>query len=262
MKYHIKSKISPLNSVLSWIFVLLFVLFLFLSYEHFAHAETKYYHYVIEWSETCKELINLGDLETCGDPEIIKQMYSPPVLKPNYQKMFDDMAEIPKAKYQKSDVLLNHRHSCVRENYCNVFENYYNFFYWYDPDKKTRGYYDKIITIHPSLKHTNLNVKNQEVFVNDTKRELILDTNQINIKSCRNISYTPENYRIMIEMGSIMWYISDNCTDENKLGVLKEPYKQDLIKTPYSPLDSPEWKILQEAEALKDKYKGYMIGEK
>ncbi len=218
-------------------------------------------HIVIEWSEACLILIDLGDLETCGNPELIKSIYPPPAIKPGFQKMFDDSAKTDSTKYKINNVLLNHKKSCVLENYCNVFDNYSNIYYWYDPDQSISGYYDKRITINTHMKHKNLNVQNDEIFVNDTSRSLILDTNQINIKYCRDVSYSPEAYRMIREMGGIMWYILYDCDDFSKLGVLSDPYVEIHNKTDYSPLDSPEWKNLQELEALKTKYKENMLGK-
>ena len=226
-----------------------------------AHAEnTK--HITIEWSEACLALIELGDLETCGDPNLIKSAYPQAQLKPNYQKMFDDSAKLEKTKYQINDAVLNHKKSCVKADYCNVFDNYDSkIYYWYDPDQSIAGYYDKRITINTNMKHTNLNIQNDQVFDNGTSRSLILDTNQINIRSCQIVAYTPENHRMLLEMGGLMWHLLTDCTDINRLGILKTPYIEELQKKPYDPRDSPNWQILQELEALKEKYKENRLGK-
>lgn len=217
-------------------------------------------HIGIEWSEICWLLINGGDLETCGNPDEIKQAYLQAPLKPNFQKMFDDMAKNDKAEYQKRNIFNNHLKSCVKENYCNVFESRSSVYYWYDITQETRGYLDKVITINANMKHTNLNTQNDEVFVFTDSRALILDTNQINIRSCHKIAYAPEPYRMFMEMGSIMWHIQDNCKDNGKLGLLNTPYMEELELTVIPIDDSPAWLELQRMEGLKAKYKEYKIG--
>lgn len=219
-------------------------------------------HIGIEWSNTCLKLIELGDLETCGNPELIKLGYPSPILKSNFQKMFDDMDQNDKQEYQKNNIYYNHVKSCISANYCNVFDIYgTNTVYWYDFDKSSRSYLDKIITIHANLKHTNLNVQNDEVFINATSRTLILDTNQINIQYCHLIAYTPDNYRIFVEMGGLMWFLSSDCIDYSRLGVLALPYVESLELT-YIEIDkSPNWNILKQFEALKTKYKENRLGK-
>ena len=129
-----------------------------------------------------------------------------------------------------------------------------------DLPKETRGYLDKVITINANMKHTNLNTINDEVFVFTDSRALILDTNQINIRSCHKIAYTPEPYRMFMEMGSIMWHILDNCKDNGKLGLLNTPYMEELDLTVIQIDESPAWLELQRMEGLKAKYKEYRIG--
>ncbi len=222
--------------------------------------EQKIKHIGIEWSETCLSLISLGDLETCGNPELIKTAYSQNALKPNYQRMFDDMAQNDKAQYQKRDILNNHIKSCIKENYCNVFEPYGSVYYWYDITQETRGYMDKVITINANMKHTNLNVVNEEVFTFDNSRALILDTNQINIRSCHVIAYTPDYYTMFRELGGLMWYLLDDCKDNAKLGLLNIPYMEELTLTVIPVDESPAWLELQRLEGLKSKYKENRLG--
>ena len=223
--------------------------------------EPKIKHIVIEWSEACLTLISLGNFEPCGNPETIKLMFPPPTLKPNYQKMFDDSAKIDRAKYQINDAILNHKKNCVKENYCNIFENYSNTYFWYDPDQAIAGYYDKRITISSNMLPKNLNTINDEIFVNATNRFLILDTNQINIKNCNKITYAPDYYRMIYEMGGLMWHILDDCKDNKKLGILNTPYIEIHDLTVIQIDESPNWQILQAFEALKAKYKENMLGK-
>jgi len=222
--------------------------------------EQKIKHIGIEWSTACLSLIELGDLETCGNPDLIKSAYPQPPLKPNYQKMFDDMATNPKADYQKRNILNNHIKSCIKENYCNVFDKLSNTYYWYDINADSRSYLDKIITINTNMKHTNLNIKNDEIFINATSRTLILDTNQINIQSCHTISYAPQDTKIIMDMGFIMWHILNNCTDKTQLGYLSIPYKETHDLTNISVDKSPAWLELQRLEALKAKYVENRLG--
>lgn len=231
-----------------------------------AQAEERITHIGIEWSETCLSLIELGDLETCGNPDLIKLSYQQNPLKPNYQLMFDNMAKGDKAEYQQRNILNNHIKSCMKEDYCNVFkeEKYrQTVYYWFDLPNEARGYLDKIITINSHMKHTNLNVINDEVFVFENSRNLILDTNQINIKYCHKITYTPGNDTLtqLREMGYIMWHILDDCKDNAKLGILNAPYIEELELTVIPVDESPAWLELQRLEGLKAKYKENMIGK-
>lgn len=226
-----------------------------------AHAEPKIKHIAIEWSEACLTLISQGNFEQCGNPETIKLMFPPATLKPSYQRMFDDSAKIDRAKYQINDAILNHKKNCVKENYCNVFNNYSHIYYWYDPDQAIAGYYDKRITIYSNMLPRNLVTASDEIFVNATSRSLILDTNQIYIKNCTKIIYTPEYYRMIREMGGLMWHILDDCKDKNKLGVLNTPYMETHSLTVIPIDESPNWQILQAFEALKAKYKENMLGK-
>jgi hypothetical protein len=225
--------------------------------------DTKVKHIGIEWSQTCLVLIELGDLETCGNPEQIKQAYTQNPLKANYQKMFDDMALNDKAPYQKNNIYNNHVLSCIKADYCNVFNNYYfnsNTWYWFDIPNEARSYLDKIITINAHMKPDNLNTQNEEIFTNATARFLILDTNQINIRSCNVIAYTPEPYRMLMELGGLMWHILDDCKDNAKLGVLNAPFIEIHNKTIIPVNDSPAWLELQRLEALKAQYKENRLG--
>ena len=217
-------------------------------------------HIGIEWSSACLSLIELESFDSCGNPELIKSAYLQAPLKPNYQKMFDDMAISDKAPYQENNIYSNHVNSCIKANYCNVFEKYSNVYYWYDIPNEARGYMDKIITINANMKHTNLNVQNDEVFVFDNSRNLILDTNQINIKSCHKIAYTPNNSLMLREMGGLMWHILDDCKDNGKLGLLNAPYMEELTLTDIQIDESPAWLELQRLEGLKSKYKENRLG--
>jgi len=227
--------------------------------------EQKIKHIGIEWSETCLSLISLGDFETCGNPDKIKQAYQQNPLKPNFQTMFDNMAKTDKADYQKRNILNNHIKSCIRENYCNVFEEYdykQNVYYWHDIGSDSRSYLDKMITINANMKHTNLNVVNEQVFTFTDSRALILDTNQINIRSCHVVAYTPGDTtnKQLMEMGFIMWYIQDDCKDNAKLGILNAPYMEELTLTVIPVDESPAWLELQRLEGLKSKYKENRLG--
>lgn len=223
-------------------------------------ADSNIKHIGIEYSTVCKKLIESGDFETCGDPYLLSEGWMEPKLKPTFQRMFDDSKQDDKTFYQKNDILLNHKKSCIRENYCNVFNNYGSVYFWHDFDNEIRSYMDKVITINAHMKHTNLNIQNQEVFINATSRTLILDTNQINIKACHVIAYTPNNYRFLLEFGALMWHILDDCKDWQKLGILGEPYKKTLELSNIPVSESPAWEILRQAELLKAKYKEYRIG--
>lgn len=244
-----------------WLIILLAGgVLLFFNYAGAFAQEPKYTHIAIEYSETCNALIELGDYETCGNPELMLASYPDAKLKPGFQIMFDNSAKTDATYYQKHDILLNHKKSCVKENYCNVFDNYGFVYYWYNPDQQIRSYYDKVITINAHMKHTNLNVQNDQVFVTNNTRTLILDTNQINIRSCQQIAVTLTDWRQVQEMGGLMWYIIDDCKDIEKLGVLKQPYTKELTLTQYSPLDSPAWLELQRLKNLEEQYKDYRIG--
>ena len=248
---------------LTYLFILAIVViaFTFSMIIPIANAETDQIKHVgIEWSEACVSIIDSGDLETCGDPAILKSAYLEPRLKATYQKMFDDVEETEKAPYQKNSIYGNHVKSCIFENYCNVFESGSSVFYWFEIPNNVRSYMDKIITIHPNLKHTNLNIHNEQVFTFDDARFLILDTNQINIKGCYQITYSPEIYRMTQEIGLIMWHILDNCRDNAKLGFLSEPYLEELQLSTIPVNESPAWLELQRLEALKTKYLENRIG--
>lgn len=255
-----KTTITPRETVFFWFMVISLIFFLWLSYDHFVNAEEPK-HIAIDFSDSCLAMFELDNFDSCGDPNVIMQAYPQAKVKPTFQKMLDDSAKLERVKYQKNNILQNHIKSCVTENYCNIFDNYSNVYYWYDPDYNIRGYYDKIITISPNLKHTNLNTQNQEIFDNGTSRTLILDTNQINIRSCHNIAYTPEPFRQIQEMGGLMWFILTDCTNENRLGVLKEPYTQQHTKHDLDITTSPNYQYLKQLEELKNKYKENRIGK-
>ncbi len=258
------------NNILMYLFYfgmgLIVILLVYPLIFQLAQAEEqRIQHIGIEWSETCLALISLGDLETCGNPENIKTAYTQNPLKPNYQSMFDNMAQNDKADYQKRNILNNHIKSCIKENYCNVFKEYpyyQSVYYWHDISADSRSYLDKIITINANMKHTNLNVINEEVFTFTDSRTLILDTNQINIKYCSIISYTPGDTtnKQLMEMGFIMWHIQDDCKDNAKLGILNVPYMEELTLTVIPVDESPAWLELQRMEALKTYYKENRLG--
>lgn len=226
-----------------------------------AYGQT-YKHILIEFSDTCLSLQKLGDYDTCGNPELIKAMFPTVKLKQTYQSMFENAEQTDALPYQQNNIVLNHKLFCIMENYCNVFDmkNSLSLVYWYDSDSKLRSYYDSIITINSNLLHKNLNTPEDIIQDDGTKRKIDFDANQINIKYCKFVTFDP--YDIGLELGSLIWYLSDNCKDEKKLGYLSEPFVYNLNKTQVGDLsDSYAWSWLHNQTAIKEKYKGYMIGK-
>lgn len=273
MKHKEKMKLNPqthtLNTqgVLSYVAIISATVLIFCAFvlyyddTHYAHAQT-YKHIAIDFSETCKGIQQGGDNETCSSPEFVKSLFPETKLKQAYQTMFDNANNEPKQPYQQQSILLNHKFSCVKEDYCNVFNILpgQKILYWYDPDYKTTGYYDAIITIQANIKHKNLNTSFDVIQDNGTNRKIDLDTNQLNNKYCKLITYKPDN--IGIELGRIIWYVSDLCLDAKKLSYLADPFTIPLDKTDIGILEnSYKWSWLNNQTAIKEKYKEYRIGK-
>lgn len=226
-----------------------------------AYGES-YKHIAIEFSETCKSLQALNDHDTCSSPEFVKSLFPPTKLKLSYQLMFDNAKQGEAERYQQNNAILNHKFSCVKSDYCNVFDikPSQKIVYWYEPDSKTSEYYDAKIIINANIKHKNLNTNTDAIDDNGTARKIDLDTNQINIKYCKQVTFDP-NY-IEFELGRLIWFISGNCTDDKRLGYLTNPFVIDLEKTDLGNLsDSYKWYWLYNQTEIKEKYKEYRIGK-
>lgn len=223
--------------------------------------EVKPRHVLIDYSEVCHSLQELNGVNPCYDLNEIKTLYPPLALKPSFQKMLDDSAKIERAPYQKSNWLQNHIFACVSKDYCDVFDHkdHSTLVYWYDLDPKARGYVDATITIHPNILHKSLDKSQNDIVFEDGNRYLEFDINQISIRSCRVVAYTPDV--LPLEMGYLLQYLSNNCVDEKDLGYLAEPYREELKQTPYNPNESPAWLEIQRMEELKNKYRELRIGK-
>ena len=256
----------------SWFIIFIGSLILIAVYLTFAQAEaqeTKYTHIGIEFSNTCLTLIDLGDVWTCSTPEEIQKRFIPTGLKSNWQIVFDNTNKDDPFEYQKANnIFNNHQKSCFYKDYCNVFDikDGETVLYWYDFPNENRQYLDHTIIINTHLLNKNIDKSLDSIVINDGQnigddksRYLALEVDRLHIDNCRIAMYDPE--MILVELGSIIWYLEDNCKDKKKLGIMGIPFIEELVYSEYIPTESPAWLELQNLEALKTKYKGLMIGK-
>lgn len=194
-----------------------------------ANAETKLIHIGLSLSESCNSLIESGDVETCSSYPYLNSLYPETIPKESYQRLIQEAEQTEKTQYQINNILLNHQIQCISKDYCNIFETKSKVLFWFNPDTKVRPYLDVLIEIHPTLKHTNIDKTLQPITTNSTHRQLDLEINRLYVHpSCRIADYTPEIlYR---EMGGIIYYMLNNCHNDNHLGILKPNYSQQLSK--------------------------------
>lgn len=218
-------------------------------------------HIGIDFSNTCISLETLNQTNPCFDSDYVKLLYPPVKLKPNYQTMFDNLAPDEKTPYQLSSAIRSHVLACIQKDYCNIFELDENqkYVYWYDLDRKPRDYIDKIITIHPNILHKSLIGTKYDIIDNEESRTLTLDINQLSIRSCRNVAYSPDF--LPFEMGFIINYLSNDCKDKTDLGKLAMPYTEPLTKSEIDVTTSANWLYLNSLEELKNKYRENRIGK-
>lgn len=239
------------------LFMLFFVIIPLASAQILTDEKTNNKHIAIDFSASCLTIIELGDLVTCSTPEFYKMMYDESKLMPSVQKQFNDS---PNETANKK-ILMLHKKACMLQNYCNAFDNYGSTFYWYDIDNELRGYMDQIITITPNILHKSIISLNTTIIdQNNTKtRHLELEIDHVIIRSCYQITYNPTP-KIMLDMGLIMWYLSSDCKDIEKLGYMANPFIKVLPKYDFDISTSPNYLYLKELEALKSKYKENRIG--
>lgn len=225
-----------------------------------AYAEYSYKHIAIEFSESCQLLQLLNDTQTCSSSEFLKSMYSETKLKPSFQKLFDNAQDSKRSDYQKNDILLNHKMSCISKNYCNVFDVDENqtVLYWYEPDNSLRGLYDGVITISPNILPKNIDSSEPIISENQT-RTLHLQIDRFHVSNCWNVAYNPDV--IWQELGFLIWYVADDCTDSKKLGILDRPYTKQLKVTKIDITTSSNWQYLQEQKRIISQYTKNYIGE-
>ena len=106
--------------------------------------------------------------------------------------------------------------------------------------------------------HKNIDVKDT-ITDNGTNRLISFNVNRLHVDSCRYVNYDP--FLIWNELGRIIWYVNDNCQDIAKLGTLADPFVQNLTKSEIDVSTSAKWLYLNGQQALKEKYKGLMIGK-
>lgn len=205
-----------------------------------------YTHIGIELTDSCLSLISTGDIETCRDYPYLDAMYSETKPKESYQKLIEQAELTDKTHYQMNNILLNHKIQCVSKDYCNIFEinKNHKVLYWFSPDDKVRPYLDILIRIHPNLLHKNIDQTLEPISGNYTSREISFEVNRLFVyPSCRIADYTPEIlYR---ELGGLIYYMLDNCLNDNLLGKLKPKYTEPLDKHILDIETSPNWQYAQ-----------------
>lgn len=235
--------------------------FVVLAYVQFADAEIQKKHIGIEFSESCLLLISVEDFETCSNPKFVKSLYPEIQLKPSYQKMFAGLAEDEKTPYQLTSAISNHQFECIRKNYCDIFmmNDNQKVIYWYDFDQKSRPYLDSIIAITPNLLHKNTDRSINDLVSNGSDRYLSFAVDRLIFNTCNKITYEPE--LIWLELGNIIWYVTNDCLDVLHLGSLAHPFEIELNSTEIDVTTSPNWQYQQQLEELKKKYKENRLGK-
>ena len=257
--YPPKQKANNLDTSLFYIMItLLFIFFFaFLVPDGYAHLDT-HHHYAIEFSESC-EILMLDPYDTtCGSVEMIQKILVPPMIKPEYQSLFELKNSTSKIKTPSPNY--NHKSACLESNACHVYTKT-GMMFLYSPENDLRKHFDKIITIVPNMIPMPVNKTESPIIINhDGTRTMQQFLNPLAIDQyCHTVKINLQNP--IWDLTRLLFYLSNDCSNPSHLLGLGNPIITEISHTDIPITESPAWQILQELEAKKKANKENRIGK-